>query len=324
MLAVVSLVLAQSAVSLVLAQSVAAGVGAQSGGRPVECAPLEGGRASNVWERAKSPELQRYCDLLASGSAKLAGGSAMAGDVLVIADEADRALPGRAAPSVLRGRALERLGREPEGLAALREARTRDDRALDDPVALLAWARTLARTDHAREALDAYRSLLPRASALVIADRGPAYVEAGMLAMARGADGLDEAVAVLRQARRESQDVVQTLAIAALALALDRAGEKAEARATLGERAAGELRAALADARVRESLGPVGAPEADAMVGLALEPAEPARAREAWQRYAQGAGSKGPWLEHARAHLGVTGAGKGPGAKREGARSKER
>jgi hypothetical protein len=307
-------------VSLVLAQNVAGGVGAGSGGRPVECAPLEGGRASNVWERAKLPELQRYCDLLASGSAKLAGGSGMAGDVLLIADEADKAMPGRAAPSVLRGRALERLGREPEGLAALREARARDQRSLDDPVALLAWARTLARTDHAGDALEAYRSLLPRASALVIADRGPAYVEAGMLAMARGPEGLDEAVAVLRQARRESQDVVQTLAIVALALALDRAGEKAEARATLAERVSGELRSALADVRSRESLGPACAGEGDAMLGLTLEPVEPARAREAWQRYVRGTGSKGPWLEHARTHLG---AGKGPVAKHD-ARSKER
>jgi tetratricopeptide (TPR) repeat protein len=262
----------------------------------------EGGRATNVWERAKSPELLRYCDLLASGAAKLAGAS-MTNEVLGIAAEADRAIPGRAAPSVLRGRAFARLGRFQEALAALEAAKARDDRALDEPVALLAWARALAETGRTAEALAAYRALLPRASSLVSADRGRAYVEAGLVAMGTGPAGLDEAVAVLRQACREARDIVQSLAVASLALALDRAGEKAEARATLADRGLGETRAALADAQLRAAFGTLVARDLDAMQGLALEGTDGPHAHDAWQKFLDGPGGKGPWAEHARQHL---------------------
>jgi hypothetical protein len=56
---------------LVLAQN--ASGGAWSTGRPVECdlrggSGGVGGRSGNVWERAKSPELRRYCDLVASAA----------------------------------------------------------------------------------------------------------------------------------------------------------------------------------------------------------------------------------------------------------------
>ncbi|HEY6462548.1 MAG TPA: hypothetical protein VIY73_20405, partial [Polyangiaceae bacterium] len=50
-------------------------------GRPPECAD-PGGHAANVWERARAPELRRYCDLVASASSKLAGTAAMAESAL--------------------------------------------------------------------------------------------------------------------------------------------------------------------------------------------------------------------------------------------------
>src|SRR5205085_391712 len=118
--------------------------------RPAECGLADGFRAANPWERAKEPNLRRYCDLLASGTAKLVGsGSAvLVKEVPQIADDADKLLPNRASPSVLKGRAYLRMGKPAEALAALEEAKRRDDRALDDPVALLAWARANARTGH--------------------------------------------------------------------------------------------------------------------------------------------------------------------------------
>src|SRR6187455_3218244 len=81
--------------------------------RPTECGVSEGYRAANAWERAKEPNLRRYCDLLASGTAKLVGpgSSILMKEVPQIADEADKLLPNRAAPSVLKGRAYLRLGR---------------------------------------------------------------------------------------------------------------------------------------------------------------------------------------------------------------------
>ena len=65
-----------------------------SASRPPEC--VEAG--SNVWERAKSPVIRSYCDTLASGTAKLGGTLPAVRDAIVLADDAERLLPGRAAP----------------------------------------------------------------------------------------------------------------------------------------------------------------------------------------------------------------------------------
>jgi tetratricopeptide (TPR) repeat protein len=277
--------------------------GALGASRPVECGVQEGFRATNRWERAKEPNLQGYCALLASGTAKLVNAGALAKDVPQIADEADKLLPGRAAPSVLKGRALLRLGKADEARKALEEAKKRDDRALDDPVALLAWARANARTGHLDEAAKAYRGALPRTSALAASERSAASFEAGMIVMAEGARALDDAVAMLRQARREAQDAMQLASVVGLALALDRAGQAEEARAVLAERVHADARPLLGDPRVVEALGDAGVGhERDALLAIALEPSDAPAARQAWRRYLEGAGGKGPWAEHARAH----------------------
>ena len=274
----------------------------------------EGFRAANKWERAKEPNLQSYCSLLASGTAKLVGGAALAKEVPAIADEADKLLPGRAAPSVLKGRALLRLGKAAEALKVLEEARTRDDRALDDPVALLAWARANARTGHLDEAATAYRQALPRTSALPISERSAASFEAGMIVMAQGPKLIDDAVAMLRQARREAQDSLQLASVVALALALDRSGQRDEAKAVLAERVRADLQGPrvfagtgaaglLKDTRVNDSLADAGSSaESDALLATALESEGAAGSREAWKAYLDGPGGKGPWADHARSH----------------------
>lgn len=275
-------------------------LGAQpAGARPVECGATGGGKATNVWERAKAPELRAYCDLLASGASKLAAGQG-AQDALTIADEADRRVPGRLAPSVLRGRAFEQLRRYEEAFATLDAVVRRDPSAAADAFALLAFARASVRTSHPTQAAEAYRALLPRAVALSPSERACAYVEAGFLAMARGPGGLDEAIAIFRQARRDAQDPVQLVAWLGLALALDRSGNREEARVVLGERPTLDPRPPLREARAREVLAKPFAAEEDAMVALALESTDPAAAREAYRRYAEAAGP-GPWAEHARA-----------------------
>lgn len=278
--------------------------------RPIECGVAASGTSSaaaNVWERAKEPQLRRYCDLLASGTSKLVGAGTLAKDVLKIAEEADKLLPGRAAPKILEGRAHLRLGKPTEALAALTEAKKRDDRALDDPVALLAWARANARAGKLDEATSAYRAALPRTSALTAQDRSAASFEAGMSVMAQGTKGVDDAVAMLRQARRDAQDAMQLAAVVALALALDRGGQKEEARAILAERVrstdGGGAKAMLGDARVVAALTDAGvAHEREAMVGMALEGVDGAASKEAWHKYLEGQGGKGPWAEHARSH----------------------
>jgi hypothetical protein len=284
-----------------------------AGGPPKECAALAMGGGSNLWERAKAPDLVRYCDLLASATAKLAGPAHVVTDVLAIADEADRMEPGRAAAPVLRGRALARLGKYPASLEALREARTRDELALDDPEALLVWARVLSFTGHTGEALAGYRALMPRATALSLAERGLVYVGAGMLAMSLGPKGIDESVAILRQARKDSQDVAQRVAALALALALDRSGEKAEARLILADRPRDDAPALLAEPAAMEAMGAQWDVEREAIVALALEGVDAVRARRAWTLYLDGPGGTGPWADHARAHATARYAKEGPG-----------
>jgi len=227
---------------------------------------------------------------------------------VAIADEADKMLPGRAAPGILRGRAYLKLNKPNEALAALVEAKKRDERSLDDPVALLAWARANARTGHLDEAAQAYRAALPRTSALGASERAGASFEAGMIVMAQGQKGVDDAVAMFRQARPDAQDPIQVPSVLALALALDRSAQKDEAKAVLAERVRADAKALLGDARVVEALSNAGvAHELDALVAIALEPVDGAGARDAWKKYLEGAGGKGPWADHARAHEGVAG-----------------
>jgi tetratricopeptide (TPR) repeat protein len=300
------------ALALVLfAQAAQSTQGAFGAARPVECGVTEGSRNANVWERAKEPELRRYCDLLARGTAHLVSSPALVKEVVGIADDADKILPGRAAPLVLKGRALLRLAKPADALAALDGARKRDDRALDDPVALLAWARANARTGHVDEAAQAFRAALPRTSALTAPERGAASFEAGMIVLGQGPKSADDAVAMLRQARRDAQDAMQLASVIALALALDRTGQRDEAKAVVAERVRGDVRPVLGDAKVTEALADAGvAYESDALVATALENFDPAAARDAWHKYLDGAGGKGPWADHARQREAALGAGK--------------
>ncbi len=287
--------------------------GTWSGARPRECTPLETGRDLNVWERAKSPELRRYCDLLASGAAKIAASSAMAREVVALADDAERTRPGRAAPRVLKGRALAQLGQNGDAYALFTEGLARDPRALDDPAALLAWARVLARTKHGPEALDAYRALLPRGSSLAAVERGTACFEAGMLSMARGPIGIDDAIVFFRQGRRDAQDTVQAASALALALALDRAGGRDEARAVFAETGAHDPRVWLARERARLLIPELEA-EAHALAAVALDGVDAPSARGEWRAYVEAVGASSPWADHARSHEGGASHGAGRAA----------
>ncbi|MBX3224001.1 MAG: hypothetical protein KF795_26035 [Labilithrix sp.] len=291
--------------------------GAFGTARPAECGVAEGLRAANAWERAKEPNLRRYCDLLASGTAKLvgSGSSVLVNEVPQIADEADKLLPGRASPAVLKGRALLRLGRPEDALRSLDEAKRRDDRALDDPVALLAWARSNARTGRLAAAREAYRAALPRTSSLSAQERAAASFEAGMTVMAEGPAGIDDAVAMFRQARRDATDAMQIASVVGLALALDRAGQRDEARAVLAERVRSDVKPYMADPRVADAMADAGAAhETDALVAIALSLDGGAPAKDAWRRYLDGAGGKGPWADHAREHAGGAAPAKKPDA----------
>jgi len=301
------MVVVLAAATLVLAQVTS---GPAPGGRPAECAPLAATTASNAWERTKYPALRHYCDLLASGAAKLSASPSPeeAREAIANAAEAARLSPARAAPAILRGRALVALGQFREAVETIEAASARDPHALEDPAALFAWGRALGRVGRGADAEDAFRALLPRAAGLAPAERGKAEIEAGFLAQARGGAGVDQAIALFRQARRDGQDALQVVAALALALALDRAGERDEARVQDGTRQ--DPRDILKDAAAHETLADVAAlPEADALVAFALRDRDPSAAREAWVRYLAGTGGKGAWAEHARAAANAGGSG---------------
>jgi hypothetical protein len=146
-----------------------------------------------------------------------------------------------------------------------------------------------------------------------------------MVLMGRGPKSVDESIAILRQARREAEGSHVGAAVLALALALDRSGQKDEARGVLGERAKLDPRPIIADARVQEALTNAGAlGEADALVAIGLEAGTDAAAtKEAWRRYAEKA--KGPWADYAqsktRGAAAGSSSGPAPGPARPGAPS---
>lgn len=281
--------------------------------RPNECdASVSRANArANAWERAKQPALRRYCALVASGVTKLAGGDAQASNVVELAQEADRLLPGHAAPKILEGRAELARGRPKEAVASFEEASGRDVHALDEPVALLAWARANAQLGRRERAAAAYRDLLPRSSVLAPSVRGAACFEASIVASTLGPAALEDTVAMARQAVRETRDALRTASVVALALALDRGGHTDEARALLASEPPSLLASGLRDVKVTEELSMTGtAFEKDALEAFALDASRPALAREAWKRYLEGPGGQGPWSAHARAR--AAGQGKAP------------
>ncbi|WP_438026064.1 hypothetical protein [Sorangium sp. So ce233] len=245
---------------------------AAAAGRPPECSARASraiARGPTVWERARAPELPRYCDLLARGQAQLGGNPEAARDSARLADQI---LPGHAAPQVLLARAALALGSTEDAARAFDRARHIDPRSVEDPHTLHDLARSLARTGKRDEALATYRALVPRIDLLGTADqRALVLLEAAHLSMAAagaaaggaatppaGARGegaradLDEAIAYLREARHRSQSQLARDVTLSLALALDRAGDRAQADAALE----GEVAGAAPEATRARAAGP--------------------------------------------------------------------
>ncbi|WP_437306493.1 hypothetical protein [Sorangium sp. So ce388] len=340
---------------------------AAAAGRPPECSARSSraiARGPSIWERARAPELPRYCDLLARGQAQLGDNPEAARESARVADQI---LPGHAAPQVLLARAALALGSAEDAARAFDRARRIDPRSVEDPHTLHDLARSLARTGKRDEAIAMYRALVPRIDLLGTADhRALVLLEAAHLSMAAagagattaaattaaGAPGagaradLDEAIAYLREARQRAQTQLARDVTLSLALALDRAGDKAQADAALEGEAAGaapeaaRTRAEAAAARARaadQHAGAAAREHADdhlasaaarlrtvdylavpedrlALEALALERTTAAAAIARWEAYLAGAGDQGPWAAAARARLDALrkGAGGGP------------
>jgi Flp pilus assembly protein TadD len=272
-----------------------------------ECAPLFKGAdtsSSNLWESAKMPSLHAHCDLLQLGVRAFREGRFT--DALAFAQRADAEPKDQAGPWVVRGEAYARWGNAEEAVKAFEKAKAIHARALDDAEALDDYGAVLVRLRRADDARKVYRALLPRVSGTTgLCPFGGdcdaavlAYVTAGELAIEAGPSSIEEAIAILREARAHggaTPDVKRT-AILALALALDRHGDVDQARDLVGKVFATDIPPEI---RVR-FLAPE---EALAMRALALEPNDPALALEQWKAYLAQGGDKRAWAAHAKAHV---------------------
>jgi len=284
---------------LVLAQVITV-----EGGRPRECSETRAASA-NVWERAKSPELRRYCEIMSLAAARLAAASA-GKDVLALLDEAERVVAGRTPTLVLRGRALLRTRRTKEAFDVLEKAVAADGQALSDPAALLAYARAAARSGAEAKARGAYLSLMPRADLLPTEERSRTYFEAGLHSMRSGAQGLPTAVLAFREMRRDATETWADLGKVALALALDRQGLREESASVLGTPRASDVVRALALVNVIESLeNGASADETEALRAMVLERSDPAASRAAWKKFLEKQAANAPYRAHAESRIGT-------------------
>ena len=281
------------------------------------------------------PTLRRYCDLMARAHAAL---PTLPADAKKAAEEADLALPGRAAPAVVIARAALALGSVDEAGRAFEKARGIDPRSVEEPATMHDLARVLVKTGKRDEALGVYRALVPRIDLLAGGDRRVSVLlEAAHLSMtAEGAAGalvrtgdlakpkaaprprLDEAIAYLREARQRPPTQLTSDVLLSLALTLDRAGAREEADAVL-------IEAQRTGAKLRS--GPLSylvAPEdRAALEALSAEGSDRAAAQKAWEAYLAGPGGKGPWAGAARARLELLRRG-GARAKKAGPRPRPR
>lgn len=273
-----------------------------------ECAPLFKGSAgdgatSNLWESAKMPSLRAHCDLLQLGVRAFREGRFT--DAVAFAQRADGEPKDQPGPWVVRGEAYARWGNAEEAVKSFDKAKAIHPRALDDAEALDDYGSVLVRLKRADDARKVYRVLLPRASGSAgLCPFGGdcdaaalAYLTAGELAVESGAGSLEEAVAILREARaRGASNDVKRTAVMALALALDRRGDGDQARDLVSKIFANEVPPEI---RVRF----IAPEEALAMRALALEVNDPALAIEQWRAYLAQGGEKRAWAAHAKGRI---------------------
>lgn len=294
---------------------------AAASGRPRECISTTRrglAKGPTVWQRARQPNLQPYCDLVAKAHAQLSSDPESA---RASAKKADKTLPGRAAPKVMLGRAALALGSADDAAKLFEEARRRDPRSLEHPLTMHDFAKALVKTKQRAQALQVYRALVPRIS-LLSSDtrRVEVLLEAAHVSMAEqgsrppgavappapAAPGpakpalFDEAIAYLREARRLPVTQLSGDVLLSLALVLDRTGRSAQADAVLAE-------AQRVGAKLVKDAPDYLSDPADrlALAALAAHSSNPSEARATWNEYLAGPAGTGPWADAARARLGT-------------------
>lgn len=333
------------ALSLASPAPVAAGqtslsAAAAASGRPKEC--MSGSRRAlsqgpSVWERARVPTLQKYCDMLSRARAQLASNPELS---KAAALEAEKALPGKAAPKVALARAALALGDLETAAKQFLAAKAIDPRSVEEPSTMHDLARVLRKTGKNDEALTVYRALVPRVDLLPMTERRVSVLlEAAHASMAASADEksdkdkadkdksdkdkapktesalkaspLDEAIAYLREAKQRPPTLLSNDVALSLVLALDRAGESEQADAALAD-------AHRTGARVRQSSLDYlsSADDKLALTALVQEGSDRAAAIKSWEAFLASPSGKGPYSAAARARLDALKRGGGKVAKK--------
>jgi tetratricopeptide (TPR) repeat protein len=281
---------------------------AAASGRPRECLSSSRralARGPSIWELARQPNLQKYCDLVARAQAQLATRPEAAKEAAL---EADRVMPGRAPPFVIIGRAELAMGAADSALGSFEKARELDPRSVEEPGTMRDYGRVLVKAKRRDQALAVYRSLVPRIDLLGSSTaRISVLLEAAHVSMdtagakgqaaLRGA-GFDEAIAYLREARQRPPTQLSGDVLLSLVLVLDRAGLREQADAAAGD-------AARTGARAHAGTPDYLAVPEDkhALDALASEPFDRAAAQKSWEAFLAGAGGKGPFAAAARTRL---------------------
>lgn len=261
----------------------------------------------NLWEAAKQPALHTHCELLQKAVQRVDSGNFVA--ALDLAQKADDLTPNQPGPSVARGLAYARWGKPKDAAASFEKAKSLHARALDDATVLDDYGSVLVRLGKLEDARRAYRALLPRVTGPTgmcgvqtqCAAASLAYLTAGVLAMDEGTTGLEESVAILREARGKSDGELKRVATFALALALDRRGEGEQAREIASDMA--KTRGVPTEIPPEITVRFPGLEEGHAIRAIGLESTDPPAAAEAWKAYLSGGGDKRAWANHAKAHL---------------------
>jgi hypothetical protein len=167
--------------------------------RPRDC---RGAAGDGLWSRLRGADAQRYCDLLARGYARLQQTPSEA----LSAAQAAQALAGPLpAVRVLTGRAQLRLAQGAKAFEEFAQAEAEDAQAFADPKALHDYARAASLAGKSSESVRLYRLLVSRAALLDDAREATfVQIEAAAHVLAFAANGMDEALGYLAQARRQS------------------------------------------------------------------------------------------------------------------------
>ncbi|MBK8251582.1 MAG: hypothetical protein IPK82_02810 [Polyangiaceae bacterium] len=272
------------------------------------------------------PTLQKYCDMLSRARAQLGSNPELSKQAAL---EAEKALPGKAAPHVAIARASLALGDLETAAKEFLAAKKIDARSVEDPSTMHDLSRVLRKTGNREEALKIYRALVPRVDLLGSTDtRVSVLLEAAHASMAAYAENpekaaksdardlpnaLDEAIAYLREAKQRPPTMLSNDVALTLVLALDRAGEHDAADAALAD-------AHRTGARVRKaSLEYLSSnDERLALEALVLEGSDRAAAVKMWESYLATAAGKGPWAGAARSRLDALKRGGGKAKKPAG------